>query len=333
MRLSAGSLARFFALPGAFVFLSIARIVAVQVAVIISEAASRSDARICALAIPLVEPEPVIFAGHGVLIVGDLLPSKICLWPKDPQVHHDLGRFVRNGWLSSIVGSHHLSIDEPGHFVWKPFECKCVEVLACVAGEKGILGGSNFGAPPFRVVRTQNVGRHGVFMVTSHLNVNLSPVMKLGIAEDKHGRHEISVDVRVPRLHVGSLHANLVAAVAEHVAPGAELAADQGLVIHGAHLSMRAFLSGNSWIWLRSDLHLAVRETDLLLDKAHITFVETAIRPCPYRITVQVQRFIEFLDQGQGEAIIDWILLGEVGMSVDLCQSFLRDIGGAHVST
>ena len=63
-----------------------------------------------------------ILASHGVAIVVDLLTSKICLWSKDPQVHHDLGWLVGNGWTPSIVSSHHPAIDEPGDLVWKPLE-------------------------------------------------------------------------------------------------------------------------------------------------------------------------------------------------------------------
>mmetsp|Transcript_88010 Transcript_88010/g.139865 ORF Transcript_88010/g.139865 Transcript_88010/m.139865 type:complete len:225 (-) Transcript_88010:563-1237(-) len=222
------------------------------------QAASRANAGIGALTIPLVEPEPIILASHGVAIVVDLLTSKIRLWSKDPQVHHDLGGLVRNGWTPSIVSSHHPAIDEPGDLVWKPLESVGVEFFSCIASASRFSGGSNSGTPPIGIIGTQHVGRDRVLPITSYLDVDLSPVMKLRIAEDKHGCDKITIDVRVPWLHIWCLHSHLVAAVAEHVAPSADLSADQGFWIHGAHLSVRAFLSCNAWIWLGRDLHLPI---------------------------------------------------------------------------
>lgn len=66
-------------------------------------------ARIRSLAVPLVEPEPVVLAGHGVPVVVDLLPTEVCGGSEDPQVHHDLGRLVGDRWLTSMVLAHHLA--------------------------------------------------------------------------------------------------------------------------------------------------------------------------------------------------------------------------------
>ena len=64
----------------------------------------------------------VIFAGHGIAIVVDFFSTKIRFRPKDPQVHHDLGWLIRDGWTSTIVSANHLAINVPGNFVGEPFK-------------------------------------------------------------------------------------------------------------------------------------------------------------------------------------------------------------------
>ena len=174
--------------------------------------------------------------------------------------------------------------------------------------------------PKLCVVRTEHVGRHGVWGVTSDLNVNLPPVTELGIPEHEHRGNEVPVHVRVSGLHIRSLHANLVAPVTEDVSSRTELAAHQRLLLNGPHLGVRASLCGIARVLGGGDLHLAVLKADLLLYEAHIAFEEPPVRPGPDGIAVQVQWAVELLHQRQREARVAWVLPAGVRMSGDLSR-------------
>ena len=284
---SAGCSACSLALPGAEHGLAVAGVVAIQVLVILRQAGrGEASAGVGGLTVPLVEAEPVVLAGHGVAVVGNLLASEVGRRAKDPQVHHDLGRLVRDRRVPTVVAPDRRAIHIPGDAIRQPLKAIGVEFSSCVALEIALLGRCNSWSPPFRVVSTENIGGHRAGGVACDLNVNLPPVMELGIAENEHGGNEIPIHIWISGLHVRSLHAHLIAPIAEDVPARAELAADQWLVLHSPHLRVGAGLCRNARVAVGSDLHLAVLKSDLLFHEAHVALVKATIRPGPDWIAV-----------------------------------------------
>ena len=94
-------------------------------------------ARVGRLAVPLVEAEPVVLAGHGVAIVVNLPAAEVGFGAKDPQVHHDLGRLVRNRGVPAVVAPHWNAINVPGDAVRQPLEAVGVELGPCIPADAG----------------------------------------------------------------------------------------------------------------------------------------------------------------------------------------------------
>ena len=317
---SAGRGASSLTLPSAQHGLAVTGVVAIQILVIVREAGGgEAVAGVARLAVPLIEAEPVVLAGHGVAVVVDLLATEVGFRAEDPQVHHDLGGLVRNRRVP-VVAPHRLAIHVPGDAVGQPFESVGVELGPRIALDVGLLHRGNRWPPPLCVVRAQHIGRHRVGRVASDLDVNLPPVVELGVAENEHGGDEVPVHIGSSRLHIWCLHAHLIAPVAEDVPTRPELAAHQRLLLDGPHLGMGAGLRGIARVGLCTDLHLSALESDLLLHEAHVAFVEAAVRPGPDRIVVQVQWAVELFHQRQREPRVAWVALAGVRMSGHSCD-------------
>ena len=89
------------------------------------------------LTVPLVEAEPVVLAGHRVAIIVNLPAPEVGLGAKDPQVHHDLGRLIRNRWVPAVVTPHWNAVNVPGDAVGQPLEAVGVKLGPCVPLDAG----------------------------------------------------------------------------------------------------------------------------------------------------------------------------------------------------
>ena len=115
------------------------------------------------------------------------------------------------------------------------------------------------------------------------------------------------------RRYLDPRNACLITPVPEHVPARSELPAHQRFVVHLEDFRARARLRGDAGVGLGGDFHLSTRETDLLLHKTYIAFIEPAIRPGPNGVRIKVDRSVELLHHSQGETRIAWIPAGSFG--------------------
>mmetsp|Transcript_24515 Transcript_24515/g.53343 ORF Transcript_24515/g.53343 Transcript_24515/m.53343 type:complete len:392 (-) Transcript_24515:527-1702(-) len=313
----AADMASGLAVDRADVLDAVARVVAGEVHVVAGEAASRHlRARVGLLAVPLIKSEPLVLALHRVVVVVTLLATEAPVVLEDPQVHHDLGRLVRDRDSVAGLPADLSSIDVPSDAVGQPLEGVGVEVGTSIRSVDvpGIL---DVGAPSVGVVSRKNVGRHGIRAVAGDLEIDLSPVLVLGVPENEERGDVVSINNGVSRLHLRCLPLGFIPAIAEHVVLRSHLATAQCLGRDLSNLRLRARLllgrrAGST------DLHLATFKHNVLLREAHLALCEAAIRPGPDEVVVEVDGALELLHELQSEAIVRRILLVRVGVAIDL---------------
>jgi len=163
---------------------AIARVVAAQVLVVLGQAIiTHARARVLLVAVPLVEAEPVVLAAHGQAVVPNILAAEERALVKLPQVHDDLPGKLWDRQISRLLLSDNLAVDEPRDAMWEPLEGVGVEVLADIKGRLVLLGTVHVDAELPDILAGDHIGGHCTAGVPEHLDVDLAPMLELGVAE------------------------------------------------------------------------------------------------------------------------------------------------------
>eukprot|EP00428_Durinskia_dybowskii_P074264 CAMPEP_0170397608 /NCGR_PEP_ID=MMETSP0117_2-20130122/22966_1 /TAXON_ID=400756 /ORGANISM="Durinskia baltica, Strain CSIRO CS-38" /LENGTH=254 /DNA_ID=CAMNT_0010654123 /DNA_START=171 /DNA_END=932 /DNA_ORIENTATION=- len=242
------------------------------------------------VSVPLVEAEPLVLVMHRVAVVLDLGAAEEGAVVEHPHVHHDLAGHIRNLHRPPRIFPDHLTIDVPRDLVGGPFEGIVMELVTVVERHGVVNALLDARAPLDRVVGRQHIRRHGPGVVPRDLEIDLAPMLVLRVPVHEHCGHVVAIDFGIVGLDGRRLHPGFIATIAEHVVPGAHLAARHLLRGDVRDLRRRAQLGVDGRLVAHLDTHLPVAEHDVILDEADLALDQSAVRPSPDRVCIEVDR-------------------------------------------